>query len=61
MFPLPVNPELRARLFQFQDSSNRDDADFVFDDLCGHVCKPGLTINAVELECLHERDHDRGG
>ena len=34
--------------------------DLDLDDLREHVCR-GLTINAVELECLDEREHDRGG
>jgi hypothetical protein len=29
----------------------------VLGDLREHVRKPGLTINAIELECLAEREH----
>jgi len=36
------------------------DGDLDLDDLREHVCR-GLTINAVELECLDEHEHDRGG
>jgi hypothetical protein len=34
--------------------------DLALGDLRDHVGKPGLTINAVELESLDEREHDRG-
>jgi hypothetical protein len=34
--------------------------DLALGDLRDHVGKPGLTINAVELESLDEREHERG-
>jgi hypothetical protein len=33
----------------------------VLGDLRERVCKPGLPINAVDFECVDQREHDRGG
>jgi hypothetical protein len=55
---LMVDPKLRAALSTPWQRS-REDGDLVLGDL-REVAKPGLTINAVALECLDEREHDSG-
>lgn len=48
---LLVNPGLRV-LLQFQDNRVAMMVISCWAICAGNVCKPGLTINAVELECL---------
>jgi hypothetical protein len=59
-----VEPETRPSTelgapFQFHDNSAARMISRAR-DLGSNVCKPGLTINAVELECVDKREHVRG-